>query len=318
MGPVELLAQIAAAAVFEEGHHPRHVQPKPPTLLAPIPGCLGQQLPQAGGQAVELLLLGEGEAPAVGGIEHVVAEGGGQLGQSLAGGIEVVLFGPLQAHAAQAHVPQFGLQDAALAGIEAGRSSLQGFQGPVDGPRLAGPVAKLHHRPLLPLVGGAQLGRVADAVEVADHPPAPAQPFAQLVERIHQLFPAQGGGLSHGQTALQVCFQGRELGVQLLEQQGDCLLHLLRCDRPKLGQAPAAQKGRGSCLDHGGCLEHGCWGDCSHFSRSGRCSAGRCSAGWSPAGRWPGAAPPGRWWLLRRRRSPGAARSRWPGSAPAA
>ena len=129
-------------------------------------------------------------------------------------------------------------------------------------------------------MGGAQLGRVADAVEVADHPPAPAQPFAQLVQRIHQLFPANvfpahGGGLAHGQAALQVCLQGRELGVQLLEQQGDCLLHLFRCDRPKLGQAPAAQKGRGSCLDHGGCLEHRGWDDCSHFSRSGRCSAGR-------------------------------------------
>jgi len=124
----------------------------------------------------------------------VVAVGGGQLGQLLAGGVEGLLLGPAQTDAAQLHVAQLGRQDAPLGGV---KTALAGelLQGAVDHLRLAGPVAKGDHRTLLALVGLAQLGGVADPVEVADDPPAPAQPFAQMVQRVHQLGPVQRLGL---------------------------------------------------------------------------------------------------------------------------
>ena len=121
----------------------------------------------------------------------MVAEGGGEFGEPLTGGVEGLLLLPLQAHAPQLHVPQFRRQDAALGGIELAGIGLQRFESPIDRPRLPSPVAELDNGPLLLLVGLPQGWCVADAIEMAHHPPAPAQPLAKLVQRLYDLLPAE-------------------------------------------------------------------------------------------------------------------------------
>ena len=192
LGFVDPFAQVPPFAVFEEGRHPRHVEAHAP--LARFPSCLGrlsQQLLEAGGQARQLGFRAQGEAPGVGGIQHVVAKGGGELGQLLGGGIEGQLLLTAQAHTPELHVPQLGLENALLGGIEPGAPLIQGLKGPIEAAALAGPVAKGHHVGLLLLVGGAQFRGVADPIEMAHHSPAPAQPLAQVLQGIHHLGPVQ-------------------------------------------------------------------------------------------------------------------------------
>ena len=98
---------------------------------------------------------------------------------------------------------------------------LKPLKGAIQGARLAGPIAKGHHRGLLALVRRAQLRGVANAIEVTHHPPAPAQAFAQLVQGLHHRIPAEDGLASRGrfsiQQALQAGFEGRQLSQQLLQ-----------------------------------------------------------------------------------------------------
>ena len=198
MGAVELLAQGAVAAVLEEGGVAGHVQAQQPgaalgaglgaigALEVGGAGRLGQLVGEAGRQALGLGRINQGQGPAVGGIKHLVAEAGGEFGQLLAGPVEGGLHLPLQAHAAQLHVPQFRRQDPLLGAIEPSRGpgmgglvlALEGLQGPENRLALAGPAAEFHHRRLLAGMGEAQLRAVADAVEVANHAPAPAQLLA--------------------------------------------------------------------------------------------------------------------------------------------
>ena len=79
---------------------------------------------------------------------------------------------------------------------------LQRLEGPVDGAGLAGPIAELHDRPLLLLMGCPQFGGVADPIEMAHYPPAPAQPLTQPLQGIHHLRPAEGSARGLGLLAL--------------------------------------------------------------------------------------------------------------------
>ena len=192
LGFVDPFAQVPPFAVFEEGRHPRHVEAHAPLAWFPSRfGRFSQQLLEAGGQSRQFGFRAQGETPGVGGIQHVVAKGGGQLGQLLGGGIEGQLLFILEAHTPELHVPQLGLENPSLGGIQGGAPLVQGLKGPIEAAALAGPVAKGHHGALLLLVGGAQLRGVADPVEMAHHPPAPAQPLTQVLQGIHHLGPVQ-------------------------------------------------------------------------------------------------------------------------------
>ena len=76
--------------------------------------------------------------------------------------------------------------------------ALQGPQGGVDRAALASTVAEGHHRRLLAGVSGAQLGAVTNPVEVAHHTPAPAQPFPEAMQGIHDFMPAERAALFEG------------------------------------------------------------------------------------------------------------------------
>ena len=106
LGFVDPFAQVPPFAVLEEGSHPRHVEAHAP--LARFPSCggrLSQELLEAGGQARQFGFRAQGETPGVGGIQHVVAKGGGQFGQVLRGGIEGQLLFTFEAHTPELHVP---------------------------------------------------------------------------------------------------------------------------------------------------------------------------------------------------------------------
>ena len=243
LGAVHGFAQVATLAVFEERRHPRHVEPQQPGtalcagvrvagLLAGLAGCLGQQLPEAVGQAGHLGRIAQPQAPGVGGIEHVVAEVAGQSCQLGSGGIEGLLLRSAQAHTAELHVAALSFEDALLGGIELLALLQQLAQGPVDHRALARPAAEGHHSPLLALVGLAQLRGVAHAVEMAHHAPAPAQPLAEMVEGIHHLRPAKGIAAAACllKPPLQLLLQLAEFAVELVQQLGDCRVHLFGRD----------------------------------------------------------------------------------------
>ena len=56
---------------------------------------------------------------------------------------------------------------------------------------LAEAVAEAHNIGLLSGVGIAQLSGIADAIEVRHHAPAPTQPFADGLQRLHHPIPGQ-------------------------------------------------------------------------------------------------------------------------------
>ena len=56
---------------------------------------------------------------------------------------------------------------------------------------LAEPVAEAHNIGLLGGVGIAQLRGIANAIEVRHHTPAPPQPFADGLQRLHLPIPGQ-------------------------------------------------------------------------------------------------------------------------------
>ena len=219
MGPVETLPQVAAPAVLQEGAVAGEVEAEQPgaslgagLLLPLLASRFGQQAPQALGQTLHLGRVAQLQGPGVGGIEHLVAEAGGEFGQLLACGIEGLALFTFETHSSQLHVPQLGGQDALLGGIEAALL-IQPFQSTVNHRALAGPVTEGHHGRLLAGVGFAQFGGVADAIEVTHHPPTPAQPLAQPVERVHHGVP--GERPIRRQCLLQLPFDGPKTGVEV-------------------------------------------------------------------------------------------------------
>ena len=248
MALVDLLAQVAATAVLEKGGKTRHVEPHQPGALlgcgSPIAGrdCRRRQLgADAFGQALHLGWLAEPQAPGVGGVEHPIAEAGGELRQLLAGGVVSGLRLSLQGDAAKLHVPQLGRQDAPLGGVEI-IAFAEPPQGCVDHLALARPVAEGHHSPLLAGVRLPQFETVADAREMAHHAPAPAQAFAQAVERIHHRGPVQG--MAAGERRSKMPLDRAEIGLELGHQLGDVFIDMLRLDRLEGGQSLPVQKRR--------------------------------------------------------------------------
>ena len=206
---------------------------------------MGQLLGEAGRYPLDLGRIHQRQSPAIGGIKHLVAEAGGELGQLLAGLVEGGLNCALQAHTAQLHVPQFRRQDPLLGAIEPARGAdggglvlaLEGLQGLENHLALAGPAAELNHRGLLAGMGEPQVRAIADAVEVADHSPAPTQLLAEPLQRVHDFGPIEQASCAQGLA--EQSFKDIKLRVKQGEQLGNVLFDLGRSDLAKGRQALA-------------------------------------------------------------------------------
>ena len=140
-----------------------------------------------------------------------------------------------------AHRQQLGIKDADLSGVKRMTGvALKTFQGLVDHLALPRAVAKAHHLRLLCRMGFAQLGAVADAVEMTYHSPAPAQTFSKIVQWSHHLIPAQGSGVR--EALLQRGFQRAELFSQVLNQCWDMSFYLGCIDGLEAWKALSAQE----------------------------------------------------------------------------
>ena len=111
--------------------------------------------------------LAEFQGPLLRGIEHVVAELGGESCQAFTGAVEGCLLIATEANTALLHREQLGFQDPLLGWIQRfGGIALKGHQGPMKNLALAEAVAEAHNIGLLSGMGIAQLSGIADAIEV--------------------------------------------------------------------------------------------------------------------------------------------------------
>ena len=152
----------------------------------------------------------------LGGIQHVIAEAGGQGCQTFAGLVEGGLTLTVETDTPLLHGEQFGLENA-LAGAVEGLTGLvaQLAEGPMQHLALSKAIAQTDDIGLLGGVGVPQLRRIADAVEVGDHAPTPAKPLANALHRLHHLLPAEEGVTV--QTEAKRFLQIRELLFEFLQ-----------------------------------------------------------------------------------------------------
>ena len=115
--------------------------------------------------------------------------------------------------------------------------ALQGLQGLENHLALAGPAAELNHRRLLAGMGEPQLRAIADAVEVADHAPAPAQLLAEALQGVHDFGPIEQACGTQGLAEHRL--KDIKLRVKQGQQLGDVLFDLGRSDRPEGREALA-------------------------------------------------------------------------------
>ena len=175
--------------------------------------------------ALELVSVMHQKGPALGGIENVIAESGGQGSELFAGFIEGLLGSSVQTHSSMAHRQQLGIKDPGLGGVQRMTGVLlKTFQCLMDDLALPSAIAETHDIGLLRCMGFAQLRAVADAVEMAHHPPAPAQAFPKQVKGCHHLIPAQRCVVR--QALLKSGFQRAQLIFQFLDQGWDMCFYL--------------------------------------------------------------------------------------------
>ena len=193
VGGVQLFAQGAVVGV---GHHREvagELQADQPAVEVLGLGCLGHLRLGRVGQAGQRRFIGDVLGPGLGGIQQLVGEAAGQLGQLHLDGAIALLLGLRQIDAGQMKVAQGVFQDGRLRHLERGRIGTSGQR-----------VIGLVQRTVLPqfgpvlgqlgqasLVGGAQFGVVAHRIQVADRSPGAAKAIIQFVEHQHQTIPAR-------------------------------------------------------------------------------------------------------------------------------
>ena len=107
------------------------------------------------GQARDLVLFGQGQGIGLGGVQDIVGEAGGQVGQFLAHGIEALPLFRREAHALQGRVADEQGDDA-LQGLAQGvefRALPEGDKGVVDRAALPQAVVEFHDQGLALRVG---------------------------------------------------------------------------------------------------------------------------------------------------------------------
>jgi hypothetical protein len=175
--------------------------------------------------------------PGLGGIEQLVGEAAGQLGQlHLNLAVALLLLGR-QVDTGQAEVAQGVFEDGLLRHIETGGCR-------ACGQRLIGLEQRLVLADFGPvfgqlgqagLVGGAQFSAVAHRIQVADRAPGLTQTRAQFIQGQHQAVPAWVSGLLFQQTA----HGGAVVGQNLLNGR----LYMLRADGAVGRQVEGVQQG---------------------------------------------------------------------------
>ena len=235
---VELFAQGPMGAKLHDGQVDRHLEAE---FVAGF--ALGLGGGRGGGNhvlghTVELLAF-HIERKTVGGIERVLAEFLTLFGLSLLDGGKTFFCRTLQLSAAEHKAAQCVVVGAGLLGCELGRVhgfvlGVQALVGAQAGPELgdAGQGG---------VVGGAQLGSVGHAVEVADRAPGTAQAFGCHVQGLGDGRPV--GGEVGGGHGLQRSVGGGQQGVHGGR-------HMLGPNGVEQGQAGGVEQGVGR-VGHG-------------------------------------------------------------------
>ncbi len=210
-GDVGAVQRFAQGAALGELHHRQiagHLEGELVAFLAIRLGCSERRLAHVvrqPGQFVLAGVVGEG----VGGVECVLAELLRQLGLPLLDLGEALLGFTLQFGAGEHEIAHGVLPGLALFRIERGRVDglvlrVEALVGPQARPELGHPRQDL-------VVGRAQLGRVGNAVQVADVAPRSAQLLDRHVQHARDGFP--GGGEVRGRDGVQSSVRAREQGV---------------------------------------------------------------------------------------------------------
>mmetsp|Transcript_19302 Transcript_19302/g.40549 ORF Transcript_19302/g.40549 Transcript_19302/m.40549 type:complete len:474 (+) Transcript_19302:1169-2590(+) len=195
-------------------------------------GCLGGQGEGRGGQPVHVLLGRDRLHVSLGAIKHVVAELGGQLGELLLNGVELLLLLALEGDSGQLGVAEV-FRDDALPGLGEGGplgALLDGLEAPVQGLALRQAQGEGNLLGLDLLDGLAQGLRVADGLEVGHDGPRLAQAVDDLLEGHHEVLPGDLGGREAADGPLEGIELPVELRQQLLEVGDDPVggvLHLV-------------------------------------------------------------------------------------------
>ena len=193
-------------------------------------------------QSCHLGGVGQHQAPTLRCIQHVVAVLGRQLSQLFAGRVEGGLSVSLQPHTALLHREQFRINDPALCGIKRLRWLMtQLLKGLMQHCALSETVAETHDFRLLCCVRFSQFRRVANRVEMGDHPPAPAQFLADPLQGRHYCSPAQC--LMGFEALAQIRFQCGEVTLKVFKQCRNVEANLLWGNRRVVGKTLALEKG---------------------------------------------------------------------------
>ena len=132
MGFVNGLTQVSVLGVGDDRDIARHIQPKTPgsfgcarfgTASGLITGILGGGSKDFQGSlrnTVQLSTLLDHQAPGLGGIEHVVAESGGESGHPFTRTVEIRLLLASEGHSTMLHREKLSIEDACLGAVEGG------------------------------------------------------------------------------------------------------------------------------------------------------------------------------------------------------
>ncbi len=195
IGLVEFAAQVPVVGI---GHHRvvgGELQGEEPTCLAPLLGGLAGQVEGRGRQAGQQGLVGDPLLPGVGGVEQVLLEAGGELGEVAGDLAKARLLLRGQVHAGEAEVAQGVLQQLAL-GLRQSFRLLRhpgiGTEEPLVLPHLGAVVGELGQAGV---VGFAQRFAVHHRVQVGDRRPGAGEPVLQLLQRLDEVVPVGLGDL---------------------------------------------------------------------------------------------------------------------------
>ena len=203
-GGVDVMAGLAAIEIGHHGEIIGGLEGEAPAGEVLALGGFAGAGDGGGGQTGEIGLIGEDEFEGVGGIEDVLGEFGGDLGEFDVDGFEALLAGGIEIGAMAAEAGDGLVEEAAALAGERG-----GFGGGGEGFEVE-PEAGFERDAgiegadigLRGVEGGAEFGIGGDAFEVADHAHGPIERFGESVEGVEGIVEgARGGGRGEGGEA---------------------------------------------------------------------------------------------------------------------
>ncbi len=183
VGPIHLLAQVAAAAVLHEGAEAREFEREPPWAGFLGPGRLPvfehrvmrvrSQPQQARRQSFDVGPIGERDRKSLRRVEHVIGKVGRQLGHFLRDGVEPLPLFSTETDAGQLGVENLVLDDPPLwtSQRRPGRAFLESFEGAINRLALTDAEAERHNLWQHLLVRSAQFGRIEHTQQMRHRAP---------------------------------------------------------------------------------------------------------------------------------------------------